>query len=416
VLKLKQINAQIKMPAKLAKLFAKERGSVRYRCMYGGRGSGKSFNAAKAAAVFGYREHLRILCTRELQVSIKESFFSEVKNAIESEPFLKNHYTVGTNFIRGKNGTEFIFAGLRHNIASIKSMAQIDLCIVEEAETIPESSYRSLIPTIRAPKSEIWVLWNPCTENSPTDKRFRKKIDEDMLVCELNYTDNPYFPETLEAERQRDQRNLDDYVYRHIWEGAYLEISDAQVLRDKYEIKIFTTNDTWNGPYFGCDWGFSVDPTAIVKAWIKDNCLYIEAELHKVGVEIDHLPKFFEQLAGIKKYVIYADSARPETISYMRRQGFNIKPAPKGKDSVIDGIAHLRSYQKIIIHPNCKHFINEARTYSYKTDKLSGDVLPEIIDANNHLIDALRYALSPIIKNGSSGNSLTTQQSINNQW
>ena len=119
--------ARIKLPPKLVPLFAPRRGELRYRCAYGGRGSGKSFSFAKMAAIWGYAEPLRILCTRELQVSIKESMFAEIRNAILSEPWLSRAYDIGENFIRGNNGTEFIFRGLRHNMEAIKSMAQIDL-------------------------------------------------------------------------------------------------------------------------------------------------------------------------------------------------------------------------------------------------------------------------------------------------
>lgn len=138
-------------------MFSHPRGSLRYRGAHGGRMSAKSASFAKMASVFGYAEPLRILCTRDIQDSIKESFHAELKNAIASEPWLAAAYDVGENYIRGKNGTEFIFKGLRHNIGSIKSMAQIDICIIEEAEDVAEHSYIALEPTIRAPKSEIWL-------------------------------------------------------------------------------------------------------------------------------------------------------------------------------------------------------------------------------------------------------------------
>lgn len=410
-------NAQVKMPRKLAPLFSIPRGDIRYRIMFGGRGSGKSFNAAKMAAIFGYAERLRILCTRELQSSIRESFHAELKKAIESEPFLKANYSVGASYITGANGTEFIFAGLRHNIASIKSMAQVDLCIVEEAEDIPESSWIDLVPTIRADKSEIWVLFNPRTDGSATDRRFRKNIDADMAVVEINYQDNSYFPKVLEGERLRDLRNCDPSVYAHIWEGCYLSISDAQVLKGKVSIEEFTPMEYWDGPYFGADWGFSVDPTTLVKLWIHAEVLYIEHEAYGIGVEIDHTSALFKTVPGSEHHVIRADNARPETISYMRRAGFNIRGAVKGKGSLEDGVAHLRSYAKIIIHPRCVHAIEESRLWRYKTDRLSGDILPVLVDAYNHIYDAVRYALEPVMHSGTRGHSITTpQQKKSNIW
>lgn len=145
----------VKLPPKLVPVFAPPRGELRYRGAYGGRGSAKSFSFAKMAAIYGYMEPLRILCTRDIQDSIKESFHAELKNAIASEPWLAAAYDVGVDYLRGHNGTEFIFKGLRHNISSIKSTAQIDLCIVEEAEDVPQYSWDDLEPTIRTPKSEI---------------------------------------------------------------------------------------------------------------------------------------------------------------------------------------------------------------------------------------------------------------------
>ena len=410
------MKAQVALPPKLVDLFTLPRGSVRYRGAYGGRGSAKSRSFAMMAAVFGYAEPLRILCTRELQVSIRESFHAEVAAAIAETPWLSAHYDVGESFISGRNGTEFVFKGLRHNISSIKSMARIDLCIVEEAEDVPEQSWRDLIPTIRAPKSEIWVVWNPKHDKSPVDNRFRKKLDPDMAIREVNYSDNPWFPPELDAERLRDQRNCDPSVYTHIWEGAYLAISDAQVLRGKYSVAEFEPKDYWDGPYFGADWGFSVDPCALVKLWINNKILYIEHEAYEVGVEMDNLPAFFNRVPGSDKHVIRADNARPETISHMRRRGFNVVACEKGKGSVEDGVAHLRGYEQIIIHPRCKNAINEARLWSYKVDRLTGDVLPVLVDAYNHIYDAVRYSLQPIIKRGQGSMRIDSFNRNNTSW
>lgn len=398
-------------------IFSVPRGHVRYRGAFGGRGSGKSFTFAKMAAIFGYRERLRILCTREYQNSILESFHAELTNAIHSEPWLNAWYSVGQSYISGLNGTEFIFKGIRNNVSSIKSMAQIDICIVEEAEDVPEVSWRALTPTIRANDSEIWVIWNPRTLNSPVDTRFRKNKDNDMLIIKAQYFDNPWFPDVLEKERQRDQRNLDPSVYAHIWQGAYLEISDAQVLRGKYGIDTFTPMDYWHGPYFGADWGFSVDPTTLVKCWIHDNVLYVEKEAYGNGVEIDHTPSLFDRIPETRQHLIRADSARPETISFMRRAGFNVRGADKGKGSVEDGVTHLRAYDRIVIHPGCKHTIEEARLWSYKIDKLSGDPLPVLAPGYDHCWDAIRYALEPIMQRGNGIQKITTSPNTSiNAW
>jgi phage terminase large subunit len=401
------VTATIKLPPKLVKVFARPRGALRYRGAHGGRGSGKSFNFAKMAAIWGVVEPLRILCTRELQDSIKESFHAELKNAIASEPWLAAAYDVGVDYLRGRNGTEFIFKGLRHNIGSVKSTAQIDLCIVEEAEDVPEASWQALEPTIRADKSEIWVIWNPRLDGSPVDQRFIKNLPPRSAVVEMNYTDNPWFTHVLEEQRQHQQRTLDPETYNHIWKGSYLKQSKASIFTGRWRVDSFTPGPDWDGPYHGLDFGFANDPTAGVKCWVHDNTLYIEREAGKVGLELDETADYLAQrIPGIDLHTIRADNARPESISYLKRadpEGKRkhlpkIVACEKGKGSVEDGIAHIKSYTEVVIHTRCVEVQNEFLNYTYKVDRLTGDVLPIIVDAFNHYIDAIRYALEPLMK------------------
>ncbi|STZ77354.1 PBSX family phage terminase large subunit [Bergeriella denitrificans] len=391
---------QIKLPRKIRQVFTQPRGALRYRGAFGGRGSGKSFNFAKMAAIWGYMEPLRFLCVREFQNSIPQSFHAELKAAIASEPWLETFYDVGVDYLRGANGTEFLFKGLRNNIQSVKSLAKIDVCIVEEAEDIAETAWEILEPTIRAPKSEIWVIWNPKNENSATDRRFRKDVPPRSCIVEMNYNDNPFFPDVLKEQRLHQQKSLDPARYAWIWEGAYYELSDAQVFRNKYRIDDFEPSEDWEGPYFGLDFGFSVDPTACVKCWIYDGKLWIEREAGGAGIELDDTAAELKAaMPDVEKYVIRADSARPESISYLKRHGLpRITGALKGKGSVEDGIGFIRSFDKVVIHTRCEEVAREFRLYSYETDRLSGDVKPKPEDKHNHYIDALRYALEPMTR------------------
>lgn len=226
---------RIEMPPVMIPSFAPARGTLRYRAWRGGRGSGKSFNVAKMAAVWGAVESLRIVCARELQNSIKESFHAELKNAIESCAWLKTQYDVGTDFLRHKsNGTEFIFKGLRHNIEAVKSMAQIALLIVEEAETVPHSSWIDLLPTIRAPKSEVWLIWNPKRPNSWVAENFDSNPPPRSLVTNVNHSDNPWFSKELEESRVHDKATMPINLYNHIWEGAYLLDDDTSVIKSAW--------------------------------------------------------------------------------------------------------------------------------------------------------------------------------------
>lgn len=392
--------AEIKLPPKLVPIYSQPRGSAQYRATYGGRGSGKSQSAAIMAAVWGYADPLRILCTRELQVSIRDSFHREVKDVIERTPWLAAHYDVGVDYIRGKNGTEFIFRGLRHNSSSIKSLAGIDLTIVEEAEDVPEESWLALEATVfRQAKSELWALWNPRQDGSPVDKRFRKSPPTGALIAKINWQDNPFFPEGLDKLRRREQQRLDSATYAHIWEGAYLQNSDAQVFGGKFEVAEFEPQTVWDGPYFGLDFGFAQDPTAAVECYINNDRLYIRREAGKVGLELDDTPAFIhDRMPLLPLHTVRADSARPESISYLQRHGIpSIKSVKKWAGSVEDGVAFIKSLDRVIIHPDCPETAREFRLYSYKQDRLSGDIMPKIVDANNHYIDALRYALQPMV-------------------
>lgn len=393
--------ATIRLPPKLIPVFAPPRGSFQYRNLHGGRGSGKSFNAAKMAAVWGYAEPLRILCTREFQASISESFHAELKAAIASEPWLEAHYDVGVDYLKGANGTQFIFRGLRRNVQSVKSLAKIDLTIVEEAEDVPETSYLALEATVfRQPKSEMWNLWNPRLEGSPVDNRFRKHPPGNAITAEVNHYDNPFFPAGLDTLRRREQERLDPATYHHVWEGGYLVNSDAQVLAGKWRVAEFEPADSWDGPYQGGDFGYAQDPTAAVRCYIHGDTLYVSHEAGGRAIELDAIgAKVKDAIPGFDSYVSRWDSASPGSISILTRSGVpRAEGAPKWQGSVDDGIRYLRSFREIVIHPRCKATINEARLYSYKVDRLTGDVLPILVDANNHYIDALRYAVSPMIK------------------
>lgn len=165
-----------------------------------------------------------ILCCREFQNSLSDSSMAEVKAAIAADDWLTSMYDVGQEYIRTKDGrVQFAFIGLRHNLSSLKSKAKILLCWVDEAEPVTETAWQTLIPTVREEGSEIWVTWNPARKGSPTDLRFRHAPDADYKIIELNWRDNPKFPEVLERERQRDLRDRPDQ-YAHIWEGDYLTV------------------------------------------------------------------------------------------------------------------------------------------------------------------------------------------------
>jgi len=317
---------------------------------------------------------------------------------------LSGFYTSTLSEIRGANGTLFLFDGLRSNPEGIKSLEGIDIAWTEEANTVSQASMDILIPTIRKDGSELWFSWNPRHKNDPVDAMLRQAPPPGAIVRQVNYTENPWFPEVLQAEMEWD-RSRDPDKYAHIWLGEYVRNSEARVFHnwriDTLEVPAEAR------PYYGADWGFSVDPTVLVRLWLWGRRLYIDQERYAVNCEIDYIPALFagddlhkpprwdnpRQWSGIDgatEWPITADSARPETIAYMQRRGFRVSPAKKGPSSIEDGIEFLKNYD-IVVHQDCKHTIDELTLYSYKIDKLTNEVLPVLEDKRNHVIDSLRY-------------------------
>ncbi len=375
----------------------------RYKVFYGGRGSGKSWAIAEALIVMSDMCKLRILCCREIQKSIKDSSYQLLKDTADRLGIANRFVFLETEIRHKKTGSKFIFTGLLRNEQTIKSKEGMDICWVEEAQTVSESSWETLIPTIRKDGSEIWLSFNPLNADDPTTVRFVENPPPEAYVRKVNYDENPYFNDALRREMEWDRKN--DYEkYLHIWEGYPRTFSDAQVFRGKYVVEPFE-DDLYKKAerlFFGADFGFAQDPSTLVRCFMLDRKLYIDYEAYGVGVEIDELPQLYRSVPEAEKWPIKGDCSRPETISYLRnRCGFNIAGAEKWQGSVEDGIAYLKSFEQIVIHPRCKHTADEFRLYSYKTDKLTNEVLPVLLDKNNHIIDAIRYSLDGYITQSS---------------
>lgn len=370
----------------------------RYKSVHGGRGAARSWSFARTLTGLAVARKKRILCTREFQSSIKDSVHQLLSDQIATLG-LSRYYDIRRDYIRSTVGSEFIFKGLKTNTTEIKSIEGIDICWVEEAQTTSDDSWGILIPTIRKDNSEIWLSWNTGEETDPTYKRFVANPPDDCVSVKATYLNNPFFPETLERERLYLQR-VDPDAYAHIWEGDPKHIGDACIFKGKYAIEEFEAPEGTRF-YYGSDWGFSTDPTTLIRSYIVGNHLYIDYEAYGVGVELDEIPQLFSVVPGYREWPILADNSRPETISYLRKQhGLRTEAAEKGKGSVEDGISYLRKFEKIHVHQRCKHTIEELKLYSYKQDPQTKEVLPIIIDKHNHCIDAIRYGLQKKIKGG----------------
>lgn len=226
--------ARVELPPKLVSLFA---GQARYRIAYGGRGSGKTRGFALMSAVKAYQyagegKSGVILCGREHLNSLDESSMEEIKQAIRSTPWLEPHFEIGEKFIRTRDHrVNYVFAGLRHNLDSIKSKSRILLAWVDEAEAVSDKAWLKLIPTVREEGSEIWISYNPERETSATHLRFRADPPVDAKITEMNWRDNPWFPKVLDQERLEDKKKRPDQ-YDHVWEGDFVRVVEGAYYAD----------------------------------------------------------------------------------------------------------------------------------------------------------------------------------------
>lgn len=371
---------------------------ARYKGAHGGRGSGKShFFAEMLVEQCVLNPGTRAACVREVQKSLKNSVKLLVEDKIRALG-LSQSFDVQEAEIKTPGGGTIIFQGMQNHTAdSIKSLEGFDIAWCEEAQSLSQRSLDLLRPTIRKAGSELWFSWNPNKPTDPVDVLLRGEARPvDSVVVEANWSDNPWLPAELRADLEDDLRRDPD-KFAHVWGGHYSLNAQARVFRN-WKVEAFETPaDAVHR--FGADWGFAIDPTVLVRCHIDGRRLYVDAEVSEVGCEIDKTPALFDKIEGSRKWLIRADSARPETVSYMKRQGFRIQAALKGQGSLEDGVEFLRSFD-IIVHPKCKRVIEELTLYAYKVDEHTGDILPVLEDKNNHTIDALRYALEELRRTG----------------
>lgn len=373
----------------------------RYKGAKGGRSGGKSHFFAELSI----EEHVvdpnrKSVCIREVQRSLKFSSKALLEQKIEALG-VDHLFEILRDEIRSTRGDGiWIFQGMQdHTADSIKSLEGFDDAMVEEANSLSDRSMRLLLPTIRKSGSEIRFIWNPENEEDPVDRLFEgHETDPDMILTHCTFEDNPFKSQEVIKEAARHYK-YDPDTYGHVWLGEYNNKTESQIFGGKFKVDEFTPGKDWE-PLHGLDFGFSIDPTAGVRCYLVGDVLYIYQEGGGIGLELDQTgPLLRNKIPGIERHVVRADSARPESISYCRRNGLpKIQAVTKWPGSVEDGIEFIRSLKGVVIHPQCPKTADEFRLYSYKTHRQTGEVLPDIIDKHNHYIDAIRYALAPIIQ------------------
>jgi phage terminase large subunit len=401
------MKAEIELPPKLVNLFD---GEARYRVAFGGRGSGKTRSFALMSAVYGYRWGMtgkqgQILCAREHLNSLDESSIEEVKSAIRSVDWLDAYYEIGEKYIRSRDGrVSYVFAGLRRNLDSIKSKARVILAWVDEAENVSEAAWQKLIPTIREEESEIWVTYNPESKHSAVHQRFRVSPSSDVKVCEINWRDNPWFPDVLSQERMNDQKLRPD-VYDHVWEGAFL----IHVEGAYYTVEMREANA--EGRIGSAPYDRSV---GVVTAWdlgVGDSTAIWFAQM--VGPEVRLIDYYESSGVGLDHYVAVLNSKGYNYTDHILPHDVRVRELGTGKSrletldnlgvrpitiaaqlNVDDGIQAVRSLlgRAWFDEEKCERGIDCLRQYrrDYDENNKSFKARP-LHDWSSHGADAMRY-------------------------
>lgn len=391
--------AKAEFPLKLQPLFKPSR----YKVLYGGRGGAKSWGIARALLILAARKPLRILCAREFQTSIKDSVHKLLVDQIVALELMQ-FFEITQTSIRGQNGSEFAFVGLKNNVANVKSYEGIDICWVEEAQTVSRNSWKTLTPTIRKEGSEIWVSFNPELETDETYQRFVVNPPPDTISIKINYWDNPWFPETLRNEMEA-LKARDHEAYMQVWEGVCRQTIDGaifakEMMRAEAEERITKVPYDASKPVHAiCDLGWS-DATAW---WL----------VQFVGMET-RLIRYFEgsqrtmtsYLAELQSFGYVYDTiwlphdAQNKTLAAAGRSIEDIVRGAGFKTRVLERVPTIDSINAArTIFPNC-YFdrencadgLNCLRHYRYEVDPETGNFskMP-LHDRFSHGADAFRY-------------------------
>lgn len=396
---LKAAIAKAEFPHKLSVLFEKSR----YKVLYGGRGGAKSWGIARALLILGAKSELRILCAREFQTSIKDSVHKLLCDQIESLGLL-GFYEITQTSIRGKNGTEFAFVGLKNNVGNVKSYEGVDICWVEEAQTTSRLSWNVLIPTIRKEGSEIWISFNPELETDETYQRFVVNPPEDSRIVKINWSDNPWFPETLRLEKDA-LRIRDNNAYLNVWEGLCRRTVDGAIFAKEMEMADLEERIT-RVPYdpikpvhavFDLGWsdntaiwfvqfiGMEIRVIRFMESNQKTMAWYL-AEMQKFGYVYDTM-----WLPHDAKHKLIAANGRTME-SIVRSAGYKVQVLERVP--VVDSIDAARSiFSKCYFDRiNCDQGLQCLRHYRYDVDPETKQFSKNPIhDIYSHGADAFRY-------------------------
>lgn len=378
-------------------------GLIRHFALWGGRGGSKSWVAVLVAVLRMRRfPNYKVANVRQHQVSLDQSMHALYKGTIKRLGFEDEFHVTDNRITHNATGAEAIFKGIGINTDNIRSLEDVDLCIIEEASQLTKSGIETLVPTIRAPKAQFLWLWNPSEEGpQAVDLRFRAgTVPDDTKVIQVNFnTSNPHwFFASLVNEERQARKDKDNHA--HIWLGEYPKASDALVFAPGDWSIGYCMVPAWCEPRHGMDFGFSPDPTVAVRVYViepeeddETGVIYVDRCKAATNLSTRALPEFLSEVAPTGAE-IGCDNSEPRTIEDLQGFGYNAFGAPKGPGSIKAGIKFIKGYH-LRVSPDCDPILaNELRNYRHKVDKATGKKLPQLAETgHDHAIDSVRYAI-----------------------
>lgn len=408
------MSLSIKLPEKLRPIFTTDKKVI---LLSGGRSSGKTWGIGIFLVLMAIQYMCRILCTRETSAQMDKSSHAVISDTIGRMGLDSQFNITKKDILCYKTDATVGFMGLLGNTklqtrTRVKSLEGIDYCLVEESENVTLEIVKNLHDTIRGKTSDgktrkIIYIYNPYDEDNALEKYY--KNSNQVLRIHMNYLDNPFCPQDI-IDKAEEVKEEDYEEYEHVYLGGYKKVSNEIIMGGKYRVEEFDTPD--NAVFYhGIDWGFANSWTTCVRCFIdKDSygneCIYIDHAYGGANIELGkETAELFDKIPTMRKWESIADSARPESISAMKNQGFKVSPTKKGTGSVEDGIKFLRSYHSLVIHPRCidpkngkKNILTDCKGYKYKKNPLTGEIVPIIIKENDDFLDAVRYSFEKVMR------------------
>jgi phage terminase large subunit len=397
-------------PEKIQKAYeAAVSGLYRWIVLRGGRGSSKSWGIAEIIVIMMLQGNEQVLCARYQKNKTDSSIHRIFKKTIARFGLL-DHFIITNNYIRYKhNGSEINYIGLAVNPDEIKSYEGYTIGWVEEGNSVPDKTlFKIYPPTVRGDTWHgrdpvIFASYNPEHADDPIHHRAESGGMPNAYIDDINYWDNPFFPEVLRKDMEHCKRT-DHETYLWLWRGGLRLHSEAQIFNNKCRVARLPVNPPTNDIRFGADWSNGgADPHCLVRFYVINNTLYVDRAQYD-NCDIEELPARWSAVKGSRDFDIRADNAQGDAIAgnglpkYMRNHGFKII-TPK-KLRVQTGIFYIRQFDEIVIDYRLTRFIKEMTHFSWLVDKKTERILPEVENAYKHGPDSIRYGLQPDIARG----------------